>query len=337
MFQCDIPIEDLEKINQTEYIDWRLIEGKTVFITGATGLVGYALVSLLLYHNISCDNKITIIALVRDLDKAQARFAGMMSQELQFVVGTVEKTPQIYGRIDYILHGAAPTASAYFVEHPVETINVIVQGTENMLNLAKEKQAKLVFLSSMEVYGASKDEKLLSENIGIDMDSMALRSSYPYAKRMAECLCSAYAHEYGIDVIVLRLAQTFGPGIAKDDQRVFAQFARCVAENKDIVLLTDGSTKRMYLYVMDAVGAILCGALCGKVGEAYNVADKNSYCSIREMAEMVAHKLANDRIRVVMKLDGDVSKYPPSIRLKLDTAKIEQLGWYPAGGAVVCI
>ncbi len=320
--------EDLEYVNRVTYFDWSKFDGKTFFITGATGLIGYTFVCALAYRNEVANANIKIIALVRDLDKAKERFKELdVNDELQFVVGDMEHVSEVKEQVDYIVHCAAPTASAFFVEHPVETISAIVDGTMNMLELAKKHSAEMVFLSSMEVYGAPKTDVLLDEGRGIDMDSMALRSSYPYAKRLAECLCMSYVSEYGVKVKVVRLAQTFGPGVSKNDNRVFAQFAKCVENNEDIVLLTDGSTKRMYLYTMDAVGAILCVLQKGVNGQAYNVADKNTYCSIRQMAEIVAHNIARDKIKVVIKCDNIQTKYPPTLCLKLDTSKLEKLGW----------
>lgn len=86
---------------------------------------------------------------------------------------------------------------------------------------------------------------------------MNARNSYPEAKRLSENRCASYAEEYQVPVNVLRLTQTFGPGIARNDQRVFAEFIRSALEKKDIILLTEGRTKRSSRYTADAVTAIL--------------------------------------------------------------------------------
>ena len=133
------------------------LDNKAVFVTGATGLIGYILVSALLYRNLKYKSNIKIIALVKNITKAKEKFAEQLKQKLnlEFVIGDVENLPQIDDEIDYIIHGANPTASSYFAENPVETIKTVVWGTNNILNLAKEKNISgLVYLSSMEVYGA---------------------------------------------------------------------------------------------------------------------------------------------------------------------------------------
>ena len=140
-------------------------------------------------------------------------------------------------------------------------------------------------------------------------------------------LCTCYAKKYNFNINVLRLTQTFGSGVSYEDSRVFAEFARCAIENKDIILHTKGDTKRSYLYTSDAVNAILLVMLKGKEYEIYNVANEKTYCSILEMAELVAEK--NDKINVKCVIDENIEKfgYAPTLCMNLSTEKIEKLGW----------
>ena len=94
----------------------------------------------------------------------------------------------------------------------------------------------MVYLSSLEVYGTpEKDADLITENDYGYIEPLSVRSSYSEGKRMVECLCASYAHEYSVPVKIARLSQTFGPGVAYEDGRVFAEFARCALEQRDIV------------------------------------------------------------------------------------------------------
>ena len=146
---------------------------------------------------------------------------------------------------------------------------------------------------------------------------------------MAECLCISYGHEYGVPVKIVRLSQTFGPGVSYSDNRVFAQFARCAIENQDIVLKTKGETYRNYCYIRDVVTGILCVLLKGNSNEAYNIANKDTGISICDMAHMIADDIADKKINVVFDIADDIAKlgYGPTIKISLDTDKIEQLGW----------
>ena len=287
IMQSKIYLEDMNFVAACSSIDWEKLRNKNILVTGGTGLIGSTLINALLYANDKKHLHLQVVALVRNIEKARTIFGEHNS--LKLVVGTVEKLPDLDMPIDYIVHGASPTASAFFVEHPVETIKTAVTGTINLLEIAVKKCVQgFVYLSSMEVYGAPHTDDVIPETQGTTVDTMSVRSCYPEAKRMCESLCASYASEYKVPAMAIRLAQTFGAGVAADDVRVFAEFARCAMHKQDIVLQTAGTSKRCYLYTADAVTAILTILLSGKAGEAYNVANRDTYCSIVEMAHMVA-------------------------------------------------
>lgn len=311
-------------------LDLGMLEGKTVLITGATGLIGFNLVSVLMFLN--CD--VEVVAVVRNLEKADWIFKNVCRNKLRFVVGDVRYPIDVDGPVDYIIHAASQTSSRSFVCEPVETILTSVQGTRNLLELAKIKNvSSFVYLSSMEVYGTPTTDEKISEEHDTNLDTMSVRSSYPESKRMSEALCRAYCEEYGVPIKVLRLTQTFGPGVAYTDGRVFAEFARCAIEKRDIILHTKGETKRNYLYTLDAVSAILTVLLNGVNGEAYNAANEETYCSILEMAQMVASKCVENSIKVIIDIDdGNKFGYAPTLRMNLDSSKLKNLGWTPKVG-----
>ena len=173
------------------------------------------------------------------------------------------------------------TASKAFVQKPVETIETTIWGTNNLLKFAQETGIKgMVYLSSLEVYGTTDFNlpEISEESYGY-IEPLDPRSSYSEGKRMAECLCSAYFHEYGLPVKIVRLTQTFGPGVDYNDNRVFAQFARSIIEKRDIILHTKGETVRDYCYSRDAIAAIFTVLIKGEEGEAYNVANEETTIS----------------------------------------------------------
>ena len=188
----------------------------------------------------------------------------------------------------------------------------------------------MVYLSSMEVFGEVRTREMLKEpDLGY-LDVSSVRSSYPEGKRFAESLCCAYAAQQHVPVTVARLAQTFGPGVKKDDNRVFAYMARCAMNKENIRLNTSGSKENMYLYTMDAAGAILLLLINGKRGEVYNVGNPKTYCSVKAMAQLVADKLCEGKISVVTNEDDGAIEnnlYRPEGFLKMDVSKLEALGW----------
>lgn len=300
-------------------------ENASVLITGATGLIGSNLVLYLHKNAPSCQ----IIGIVRNVEKAKRIFGADCGSWLKLVCADVTEPIAVDGTVDYIIHGASVTASRDFVENPVDTIVTAVRGTENMLKLAVVKRVKsFVYLSSMEVYGSPQTSEKIDENYPSNLDTMAVRSSYPESKRLCEALCTAYSTQYGVPAKIVRLAQTIGQGIDYNDGRVFAEFARCVIEKRNIVLHTKGETRRCYLSIEDAASAILTVLLKGENGQAYNAANEATYCSIYEMAELVARECANGEIGVEIRME-DTSKYgyAPVLRMNLNTEKLRALGW----------
>jgi len=321
-----IVLEDLRYIEANANLS--ALAGKKILITGATGLIGTTLVNALLYWNSRHDEKIRIAVLVRNVEKCRRLFGQFGEDALDVLVGDVTSlTPQKMG-IDYIIHGASPTASKAFVEKPVEVVQTAVSGTMNLLETARCNQVKgFVYLSSMEVYGTPSTDEKITETHPSNLDALAVRSCYPESKRMCENLCAGYASEYGVPTRILRLTQTFGPGVEYQDGRVFAEFARCVLEHRDIVLKTKGETKRCYLYTADAVTAILTILLNGVDGQAYNAANESTFCSIYEMAQLVS-ELGEKKIQVRID-ETDISQfgYATVFRMNLSTEKLRALGW----------
>ena len=328
----DIFAEDINNVAVADFIPWEKLSGKTVLITGATGLIGRTLVYGLNRANKIHGLNMRVLALVRNRARAEERFKAILADDmLTFVVGSVENMPVIFESVDYIVHGASQTASREFVNHPVETLQTTLNGTMNLLQLGKEKDIKgFVYLSSMEVYGyPEKGHKVKENEIG-RFEPQNMRNSYPIGKIVSENLCCSYAKEYGIPAMSIGFTQTFGAGVNYNDTRVFAYFARCVKEKTNIVLKTKGETERCYLYTTDAATAILTVLLNGKAGEIYNAADESTYCSIAEMAEQVAKSAG---IEVVYDIqDTAANGFPDTLYMDLDTSKLQKLGWCPLGG-----
>ena len=312
---------------------WEPLRGKSFLITGATGLIGSVMIRCLLELNRQRALGISVIAVVRNLNKAQQVFVDVFS-EIDFRQMELADVRQetIGESVDYIIHCAAPTSSKYFVEHAVETFDTIIEGTSVLLRYAKNSLVKsVVYLSSLEVYGSIYDDtEPVAEDVQGYLDPMSVRSSYPMAKRAAENLCCLYASEYGVPVKVARLTQTTGAGIAKDDNRVIAQFTRLAAEGKDIILHTTGEAARPYCYTTDAVSAILYILLKGTDGEAYNVANEDTYISARGMADYLKANF-NPDIEVRVELNDNMG-YAPVTKQRLSSSKLYALGWRPRYG-----
>lgn len=322
---------DIEEFVKTfTTVDW--LKDKTVMVTGATGLLGSSTVKCLLGLNKAHHLNIQIVAVVRNLDKAKVMFGDGCPNLSYYIYDFDSRADFLAPACDYIFHYACPTASRYFVEHPVETVKSVVNGTETMLDYQRKHPTScMVYASSLEVYGVVDDDsKPLDEEMLGSVSLTDIRSSYPQGKRMAELMCFAYAKEYHLHVRIGRLAQTFGAGIARNDNRVFAQFAKSVINKEDIILHTKGELARDYCYTTDAIRGLFFILMSGDDGECYNVANEDTYCTIRDMAHMICREF-NPNSHTVVQLQDGLGYSAPS-KLKLSTSKLRRLGWQPQLG-----
>lgn len=307
--------EDIKNIIND--FDMSVFDGKTILVTGATGLIGKLCVKSLLNSGYNTQ----VIALVRDEEKAKNIFGE--SKRLTYLVQDINQRINTTRRVDYIIHAASTTSSKDFVEKPVETIYTAINGSRNILEFAKNKRLEgMVYLSSLEIYGVNEKENIKERDYGY-IDILNPRSSYSESKKMVETMCISYGTEYGVPVKIARLAQTFGAGVSISDNRVFAQFAKAIINKENIVLHTKGETKRNYCYTTDAVRGIFTILSKGENNNAYNVANENSYCSISEMA----HLLENEYTKVEYKIDEVNRGYNPTVKIALNTEKLNALGW----------
>lgn len=307
--------------------------GKRVVVTGATGLVGSLVCRVLLLanerHGLGCG----VVAVVRNPSKAERLLEGYAhGADLQLLVADFSEGAEIRvsGDVDFILHTAAITSSRIMVERPADVIEVSVSSTESMLALAREKGARMVFVSSMEAYGTLAQGEVASEGSLGWIDLEAPRSCYPESKRLCECLCNAAAHQHGVEVCSARLAQTFGAGVLPGENRAFAQFARSAMRGEDVVLRTRGLSEGNYVNSADCVCGLLLLLANGESGRAYNVADERSHRTIRQVAELAVSLLGTGSSKVVVDVDeGNAAGYAPDVHLRLSSERLRGLGWEP--------
>ena len=146
--------EDMRWICEAD-LPWEKLRNSTILVTGGTGLIGMTAINALIYAGRERGLSLSIYAVVRDTAKAGRVLGSLVSApEIHLLTGTMEELPSLPEKIDYWIHGACPTASAFMNEHPVEVIRTSVEGTISLLEEARKRDTKgFVFLSSMEAFG----------------------------------------------------------------------------------------------------------------------------------------------------------------------------------------
>lgn len=303
----------------------------TILVTGATGLIGSLIVKSILYANQTLNSQITVLASVRNLEKARETFIDFSDEKLKFVTDSLLQPLHIEQEIDFIVHTASITASKEMVENPTGVLLTAFESTKNLLDYVKKHPScRMVYISSMEYYGQVIDDytNVTEDKLGY-IDLSKPRSCYPESKRVSEALCNAYATQYNLNVCSARLAQTFGAGVPLADNRVFAQFAKSAIKKTDIILHTKGQSEGNYCYTADAVYGIFILLKKGEKGQSYNVARNHS--TILNMAKMVAETIGNNEIKAEVHIPENLNSlgYAPDVKLKLNSDKLRNLGWKP--------
>lgn len=315
-------------------IDWEKFRNKTILVTGATGRLGMYLAEALNKADIDWNLNLNIIALARSEKKLQRIFGNSLQlPNIRTLVQDITQPIHWAGDVHYIFHTAGAASPQDFTEQPVDTLWGHVQGTRNVLELAREKRSeKVLYVSTVEIYGEwKKEEGIREEDMGPIRCDHA-RACYPEAKRLCETMLAAYEAQYQVPCVGVRLCHTFGPGISLDDGRAFSEFIRNVINGEDIVLQTDGSAVRTYTYVADAIGAMLLAVTKGKE-PYYNIANLNNMISIRDLAALIAGLDPKKKVTVRYAEQTEQRlQYLPFHLGIMNVDKITELGWQPQTG-----
>lgn len=312
-------VPGLEKLNNT-----------TVLLTGATGLIGSSVADLIFHLNQRYHAGIRLILAGRSADRIARRFYPFAEQtDYEFLPFDATQYSDFMDGItpDYVIDAASNANPALFDQEPVQTMLCNIIGVDSLLrNMVHSHAKRFLYISSSEVYGQKSSPAPYKEDEYGFVDILNPRACYPTSKRAAETLCAAYAKEYGVDSVIVRPGHIYGPAITTTDARASAQFTWDVLAGNNILMKSPGRQLRSYCFSMDCASAILCVLLNGTTGEAYNISNKDSIVSIRELAEMLAQK-ANCHIEFAQASDAEQRSYNLMDNSSLNAEKLEQLGW----------
>lgn len=330
MYNNQIIQEDL-KIIIEQNIKFEELKNKNILITGATGMLASYYMYTLMYLNDKLNYNIKIYALVRNEERLQVITNYKERGDIVPVVQDVCESINIDEKIDYIIHMASSANPSTITTNPVEIINANVIGTLNVLECAKVHNAEVIFTSTREVYGEMDEGKIdIKEDDMGTLNSLELRSCYPESKRMAENLLVSYAYQYGVKYKIARIAHSYGPGmIIENDGRIMSDLISNVVKNENIILKSTGEAKRAFCYIVDAITALFIITINKEENQVYNVANENEEISIKELAYSLKEWYKERNIDVIFKVQNNNNQYVTFKRTKLNTEKLENIGWKP--------
>ena len=320
-------------------IDWHKeytsLVGKTILVTGATGLIGSNLI-----HALMAIKDITVIALSRSSEKLEACFGcyDHLQNFKQVQHDIVNPFHFDFAPIDYLFHAAGPQERSVIENHPMLVINANIQGTMNCLNYIKnqknelKKDGRLILFSSVTVYGNNTNKDLVVSEHDTHLTSSLDSFGAPYAesKRLSEVICHGYYKEHKVDYVVARLSTIYGDSKHKTDTAFF-EFILNALNGKSSEVNSNNLSRRDNLYIDDAITGLLTIATKGCVGEAYNVSSNGefgNFLAVDEIAQTItyiANKTFDKDLLVNIKNVSSDSKRLPG--LILNNKKLKSLGW----------
>jgi UDP-glucuronate decarboxylase len=291
------------------------LKGSVFLITGIAGFLGFNFVNSLCHlakdginpaHIIGLDNFILgkpkwIEALMKDFPFLKIYDFNIGKDELALIPKAAEA--------DYVLHLASIASPSFYRKYPIETIDANVNGLRKLLDFYKDKSIKsLVFFSSSEIYGDPLHGFIPTpESYRGNVPCIGPRACYDEAKRFGETLCYFFNQVFEMPIKIVRPFNNYGPGMPVTDKRVVADFAQAILKNEDLIMYSDGSPKRTYCYISDALTGYF-KALLHNPFDVFNIGIDKPEISVRDLAQIYktwGEKICNYQGRIIERTSAD--------------------------------
>ncbi|MBR3884896.1 MAG: NAD-dependent epimerase/dehydratase family protein [Clostridia bacterium] len=322
IYNNELYLQDIKDVCNLN-LPWEKIEGKSFFITGATGLLGSFLVDVLV------EKGCVVYALGRSAERAKNRFSKIWDK-IKFIPYDINNPINFdeNEKVDYVIHLASNTHPVAYSTDPIGTITTNIIGLKNILDFSAEHNVeRCVFASSNEIYGENRgDVELFDENYCGYINCNTLRAGYNESKRCGEALCQAYIKQKDLDVVISRFTRSYGPTILDSDTKALSQFMKNGLNGEDIILKSEGNQYFSYTYIVDAISGFLTIILLGEKGEAYNIADEKSDIRLKDLAKIVAD-CSNTKVIFDLPNETERQGFSKATKARLDGSKLKALGW----------
>ena len=267
--------------------------GKTVLLTGGRGFLGRYFMEIFNYLNEKVlKDKVKVIVLDNLITSGKEGAEIPFYKNIEFINHNVIKKFTLDKSVDFIIHAAGIASPYYYRAYPLETLEVAIKGTQNMLELAESNSAKFTFFSSSEIYGDPDPKNIpTKESYRGNLSCNGPRACYDESKRVGETLCNIYHNLKGICTNTIRPFNVFGPGMQETDYRVLPNFTSRIKGNIPLQIYGTGNQTRTFCYITDAMEGFIRVILNGVPGEAYNIGNPEPELSVIELIEKIEHIL----------------------------------------------
>ena len=244
------------------------------------------------------------------------------NSDFKFIKHDVSKYIDIEDKIDIILHFASPASPIDYLNFPIQTLKVGSLGTHNALGLAKAKKAAFLLASTSEIYGDPKIHPQPESYYG-HVNCIGPRGVYDEAKRFAEAITMAYHKTHGLDTHIIRIFNTSGPRMRKNDGRAIPNFINQALKNQDVTVYGDGKQTRSFCFVSDLIEGIYLLSQ-SDTHDPVNIGNPDEW-TILELAKKII-KLTGSKSKIIYK---DLPKDDPKVRRPDITRAKKILKWEP--------
>ena len=288
----------------------------SILISGAAGFIGSHLCDFFLkkkFKVIAIDNLMT--GTMKNINH------NLNNKYFSFIEHDICNPIQIKDKLDYILHFASPASPIDYLNNPIKTLRIGSTGTENMLNLALKKNCTILVASTSEIYGDPLEHPQKESYFG-NVNPIGPRGVYDEAKRYLEALTIAYKNTKDLDVRIVRIFNTYGPRMRKNDGRAIPNFINQALNNKNITVYGNGEQTRSFCYVDDTIKGIY-KLLISNYKLPVNIGNPNEY-SINTLVKVIKSKINTSSKTVYKDLpENDPKIRKPSIDLAMNILKWE--------------
>ncbi|MDS4016646.1 MAG: NAD-dependent epimerase/dehydratase family protein [Candidatus Accumulibacter sp.] len=297
-----------------------MLAGQNVLLTGGAGFLGYMLAHVLAQVGDSDGRSPIQLTIYENFSRGRKLWLENLCARPNVTLVEHDITRPLPGGgapFSYIIHAASIASPTYYRLHPIETIDANVNGLRHLLDYAKLRAeggspiSGMLFFSTSEIYGDPFPDAIpTAEAYRGFVSCTGPRACYDESKRLGETLCVNFAQQHGVPVTIARPFNNYGPGLDIHDRRLLPDLARDMFEEKDLILLSDGSATRTFCYISDAIAGYIKILTKGRAGEPYNIGTESPEINVRQLADRVAaigHELFGYTGRVVHKNSDDIA------------------------------